>query len=79
MAVVVLVMDPFRQNYGIARHVLIRHLIEEVMDAIQPGFLLIHRLHDPPGSLGDVGAIEHDFLGLRVILPTPARFEIHGA
>jgi hypothetical protein len=31
------------------------------------------------GGLGGVGALEHDFLGLRVILPAATRFEIHWA
>jgi len=40
-----------------------------VADAIEAGFFLVHSLDDPPGRFGDVGALQHDFLGLGIKFP----------
>ena len=49
-----------------------------MIDAIQPRALLVNRVHHPPSGLGYVGSIEHDLFSLRVLLPSTARFKIHG-
>src|SRR5271165_4952329 len=79
LAVVILTMDTRWKDYGFSHHLLIRHLAKEMVDAIESGLLLVDRVHHPPGGLGGVGALEHDFLGLSVILPAATRFEIHWA
>ena len=66
MAVVILTINTRWKDYGFSHHLLIRHLAKEMVDAIESGFLLVDRVHHPPGGLGGVGALEHDFLGLRI-------------
>src|SRR5262245_44184102 len=63
----------------LVRHLAIRNLLEEVVDAVEASAGLVVRLDDPPRRLLDVRAIEHVLLRLRVLLPAPARLEVHGA
>ena len=64
---------------GSCSHLLVGHLREQVVDAVEARLLLVDRLHHPPGRLGDVGALEHDLLGPGVVLPAPARLQVHRA
>jgi hypothetical protein len=64
---------------GRARHLVAGHLLQQVGDAVQPRLLLVHRLRHPPPRLGDVGALEHRFLGRGAGLPAAAAFQVHGA
>ena len=59
-------------------YLFIGQLRQQVGDAVEPGLLLVHGLHQPPGRLGDVGALQHGFLGLGVVLPAAAALEVHG-
>ena len=44
------------QHNGRSRHILIRDLAQEVMNAVEPGALLVVGVHDPPGRFGNVRA-----------------------
>jgi NAD(P)-dependent dehydrogenase (short-subunit alcohol dehydrogenase family) len=66
-------MDHFTRDLGVG------HLRQQVVDAVQAGLLLVHRLHHPPGRLGDVGALQHHLLGLGVVLPAAAALQVHRA
>src|SRR6476469_7149246 len=55
----------------------VRELLEQVIDAVEPCAFLIDGLHDPPARLGYVRALDHYFLGFRVVLPTSPRLEVH--
>ena len=57
----------------------IRHLRQQVVNAIEAGFFLVHRLHHPPGRFGNVGALQHHLFGRGVILPALAGLQVHGA
>ena len=58
---------------------LVGHLLQQVMDAVEAGLLFVYSLHHPPRGFGDVGALQHHFLGLGVFLPAAAGFQVHGA
>ena len=49
--------------------VLVVELVEQMLDAVEARALLVHRLHHPPRRFGNVRALEHHFLGPRVVLP----------
>ena len=59
------------------RDLLVLHLAEQVVNAIEPGLFLVDRMHHPPGRFGDVGAVQHLSLALGSP-PMPARLQIHG-
>src|SRR5262245_22687803 len=54
-------------------------LVQEVANAIETRFLLVHRLDNPPRGFRNVRALQHDLFRRRVILPAPSRLQIHGA
>src|SRR5262245_60191109 len=66
-----------RQHDLLAVDLLVGHLPQQVVHAVEPRLLLVDRLHHPPARLGDVRALEHHFLGLGVVLPAAARLEVH--
>ena len=57
----------------------IGHLAKQVRNAIEAGFLLIHRLYNPPRCLWNVSALQHYLFGLGVLLPADSALQIHGA
>src|SRR4051812_14674108 len=48
-------------------------------DAVEPGSLLVIGIYDVPRTLLAVGVLEHHVLGPRIVHPTLARFNVHGA
>src|SRR5262245_8396231 len=58
-----------RQHHRRPLDLPVRHLAEQVADAVQPGALLVHSFHDPPRRLRNVRVFEHRLLGLGVLLP----------
>src|SRR5579871_6181900 len=46
-------------------------------DDIEPGTLLVVRIHYVPWSLPDIGVGEHFVFGARVVNPTAPRFNVH--
>src|SRR5262245_15107872 len=58
--------------------VAVRNALQQVSDAVQARSLLVDGLDDPPGRLGNVRALEHGFLGLRILLPAGTGLEVHG-
>ena len=78
MPQIVRVMDAIRQDNLFPFDLGVGNLAQEMMDAVQAGFLLVYRLDDPPGSLRNVSTLEHDFLGLGVLLPAAPGFHVHG-
>src|SRR2546427_1931901 len=76
---IVLMAHPLGQhNFGVFGF-LVRHLLQQVVNAVEPGFFLVVRLHHPPRRLGNVRALQHDFLGLGVLLPAAPGLQVHGA
>ncbi|BAK10636.1 hypothetical protein PAJ_0556 [Pantoea ananatis AJ13355] len=61
------------------RSVFIRHLLQEVADAVQSRTLFIHALNDPPGRIRDMGPAQHLFFGFGIIFPAAATFQVHRA
>ncbi len=57
----------------------IRHLAQQMVNAVQPRTLLVDGLHDPPRRFGNVRALQHHFLRLRVRFPAAPAFQIHRA
>src|SRR3974390_1840204 len=57
----------------------VRHLHQQMVDAVEPCAFLIITLDDEPRSLWNVRAGEHIFLRLGVILPPDPRLQIHRA
>ena len=60
-------------------HVAIGNLGQQVADAVQAGAFFVHRFHQPPRGFGNVGVFQHGFLGLGIIFPAAAGFQVHGA
>ena len=52
----------------------IRHLAQQMLDAVQARAFLVDGLHHPPRRFGDMRALQHHFLRLGVLLPATARF-----
>src|ERR1700677_2011166 len=48
-----------------------------MMHEVEARALFVDRVHDPPPGLRNMGALEHHFLRLGVVLPTAPRLEIH--
>jgi hypothetical protein len=53
----------FRQFLNPREDILIMHLAQQVMDAIQTGFVLVITFNGIPGSKRHVGEFEHSILG----------------
>ena len=68
-----------RQYHLIVVDLGIGHLAKQVRNAIEAGFLLIHRLYNPPRCLWNVSALQHYLFGLGVLLPADSALQIHGA
>ena len=68
-----------RQLDGWWCHVVIRHLAQQVVNAVEPGAALVVGLNRKPGGFGDVGAGKHRIFGARKLLPAAPCFEVHGA
>ena len=64
LARIVLVAFAFRQHDARFRHLGVRKLLQQVIDAVEPRALLVDGLHHPPARFGNVAALEHDFLRL---------------
>ena len=79
LAHIVFVANAFGQHHRRMRDFLIGHLRQQVMNAIEPSLFLVVSLHHPPRRLKNVGALQHDFLGLGVFLPAAARLQVHRA
>ena len=73
------VANPRRQNHRVLRDFVVGNLFEQMRDAVQPRLLLVDGLDHMPRRFGDVGTLQHRFLGLGVLLPAAARFQIHRA
>src|SRR5262249_17037219 len=50
---------------------------QQMLNAVQPGALLVDGLHNPPWSLRNARAFEHYLLCLGIGLPTPPRLNVH--
>src|SRR5262249_24060918 len=50
---------------------------EQMVDAVKTCAFLGHPLDDPPRGLRNMRSLQHCLLGFRVLLPAPARFQIH--
>jgi hypothetical protein len=61
------VVDARRQNHFRVIHLLIGDDAQQMLNAIQPGPLLVDGLDDPLGSLGDIRPLQHGLLGFWVI------------
>src|ERR1035438_3690618 len=68
-----------RQLDRLGGQILIRNHGEKVANAVQPGALLVVRIHHVPGDLLQVGVSEHFVRGPRMRNPTCAGFKIHRA
>ena len=51
-------------------NLVVGNLRQQMGNAVKPRPLLVDCLDDPPRRLGNVGAIEHLFLGFGILLPT---------
>ena len=72
-------MDSRGQSDRGVRHRFVGDLAQKVRDTVQPGFPFIHRMDKPTRSLRDASALEHELLGIGIVLPAGARFEVHRA
>ena len=68
-----------RQHDLARRQLLVRHLRPRDAGCSSAAPPLVHRLDDPPGRAGGVRALQHDFLGPRVVVPAVERLDIHRA
>ena len=53
-----------RQFFNPWEYVLVMNFAEKMMDAVQPGFVLVIAFHGIPRGKGHVGKFEHCILGL---------------
>src|SRR5262249_9977480 len=76
-ALVVRAVSALRQGDLIVPHDIIGNGRQQMLNAVQPGALLVDGLDDPPRSLRNARAFKHDLLCLGIGLPTPPRLNVH--
>jgi hypothetical protein len=64
-----------RKGERLVRNLLVRCLLQEMADAIEPGSFLVIALDDPPRRFRDARAQDHLLLRFRVRLPSRARLQ----
>jgi hypothetical protein len=79
VADVVGISHPLRQTDAGVLDLVVGHLTEQVVNAVQACFFLVDCLHHPPRCFRNVGALDHGFFGAGVIFPAPAAFQVHRA
>ena len=65
------IVDASRQSGGLMRDFPIGNQAEQVLNAIEPGFLLVHCIDDPPWRLMDMRPFQHRFFGFGILFPSP--------
>ena len=61
-------MIPFRHHNRIVLNLLIRDLLQQVMDAIERGFFLVNALDHPPEGFRNVAVLQQILFGPCVVL-----------
>src|SRR5262249_46578780 len=67
---------PFRQRDALARQLLIRNLLKQMRDEIEPRTPLVIAVHDEPGRKRHVGGREHVVARTRIVVPATVGLEI---
>src|SRR6185437_3192604 len=79
LALIFGIVHAIRQDHGLAVHLAIGDLRQQMRDAVEPCALLVDGLDHPPRRFRNMGPVQHLFLRLRVLLPARARLHVHRA
>src|SRR6185437_682455 len=79
LALIFGIVHAIRQDHGLAVHLAIGDLRQQMRDAVEPCALLVDGLDHPPRRFRNMGLVQHLFLRLGVLLPARARLHVHRA